>query len=54
MNNPAKKPAVRRVTEKIERAVRFADKARDTTATTGDDAFRMLQILTRVKGALQF
>jgi hypothetical protein len=109
MNNPTKKSAAQRATEKIERAVAFAadvfpnatpnfeiwspivrpgimsaleavvarfeardvalalivnegytdrlqsliDVARHSTATTGDDAFRMLQILTRVKGSLQ-
>jgi hypothetical protein len=109
MNNPARRPAAQRVTEKIDRAVAFAadvfpsaeahfevwsplvrpglvrrlrdvadsfkardveltivaneeytsrlqtlvDEARATTATTGDDAFRLLQILTRVKGPLR-
>lgn len=109
MNNPSKRPAARRVTEKIERAVRFAaetfpnaephfevwspvvrsglvgeledvaatfsgrgiqlslvvngaytdriqelvDRAREKSETTGDDAFRMLQILTRLRGTLR-
>lgn len=109
MNNPSKRPAARRVTEKIERAIRFAaetfpnaqprfevwspivrsglvselegvvaeftkkdveldlvineaytsriqelvDQARQRSETTGDDAFRMLQILTRLKGTLR-
>jgi hypothetical protein len=109
MNNPAKRPAARRVAEKIERAIKFAadvfpsaephfevwspvvrpglvtelstviaafrrrgidltivanenyaaciqelvDEARRTSSTTGDAAFRMLQILTRLKGELR-
>jgi hypothetical protein len=108
MNNPSKRPAARRVAEKIESAERFAsntfpnaearfeiwspivrpglvaelddvvascrtrgveldlvvnetyteriqelvDVARSTSETTGDDAFRMLQIMTRLKGTL--
>lgn len=108
MNNPSKRPATRRVAQKIERAARFAaetfpnaepvfevwspivrpglvrelddvvadfstrgielhlilneeytariqelvDVARRESQTTGDDAFRMLQILTRLKGTL--
>ena len=108
MNNPTKKPASKRVREKVERAAEFAadvfpaaqlrfevwspivrvgliseletvatefmsrhielaivanetytgriqelvEVARRTTATTGNDAFRMLQILTRLRGTL--
>ena len=108
MNNPTKRPAARRVQEKVERATEFArelfpqaqhhleiwsprvrpglvaeleivaqsfqsknitlqfvvnddytaaiqrlvDCARNNHSTTGDDAFRMLQILTHVKGTL--
>ena len=36
-----------------DRLQALIDLARQSTATTGDDAFRMLQILTRVKGGLQ-
>lgn len=109
MNNPAKRPAAQRVTEKVERAIAFAEDlfpsleahveiwsplirpgilveldavtarfraqgvgvaivaneaytervqelvtaARGTASTTGNDAFRMLQILTRLKGGLE-
>jgi Holliday junction resolvase-like predicted endonuclease len=35
-----------------QRIQELVDVARETTATTGNDAFRMLQILTRLRGAL--